>query len=68
MPCCQRSYWAVNLPMRNGPGEIGKVLVAVAELELGEPQVRVIDLAIRREPGNSRRGTAVINVSALARD
>lgn len=68
LPRFQRSFWAMELPLRAQPGEIGKVLLAAAELEQAEPHVRVLDFAIRRGAGDTHQLTAVLNVSTLARE
>lgn len=61
LPRCQRTYWAVDLPIQNAAHDIPKLLIAVAELEEAEPIVRVIDVAIRQDSG---RRTAVCGVVA----
>lgn len=66
MPDYERSYWAVDLPIRATTADMSKLLIAVAELEEAEPLVKVMDLAIRQDDDSGRR-TAVINVTTLVR-
>ena len=68
LPGFQRSFWAVELPLGAGVGEISKVLLAVSELERAERHVRVIDFAIRPAAENPQAQTAVLNCSTLARE
>lgn len=67
LPGFERSYWAVELPLRDYSTALNNLLVAVSQFEKSEPHTRVLDFAILQDAENPGARTAMLNVSTLAR-
>ena len=66
LPCYERSYWAVELPIAGGAKELRAALVGLAGLEMADPFLRILDTAVRPDAQNPARQIAVANVVILA--
>jgi hypothetical protein len=67
LPGYERTYWAVNLPLRELSQDLETVFMAVSNLEQTDPIVRIVDAAVRPDLQNPSRRVAVVNVGALVR-
>lgn len=68
LPGILRTYWTVDLPLENKPGQIVKVLRAMAEFEKVEPNARAIEFATGRDPERPENRSASIAFTMLARE
>jgi len=65
LPECEESYWRVAIPLLDAKHHTGKLLSAVADLDVADGFIRVLDLAVEPNPENQLQPIATLNISTV---
>lgn len=63
----ERTYWAVELAVKNSTRDIREAFLAITEIEPVDPAIRVLDVAVRADANDPARRLVVMNAMILSR-